>query len=245
MNYIDTHCHLDLLKDIQLNKKNEDELGIKTITVTNAPSFYTPNQKLFENASNIRVALGLHPQIAHQYENEIELFEHLVSETRYIGEIGLDGSAEFKQTYQLQFTLFSQILKTIKLKQRKILTIHSRNAASDTIEALSKELRGTDHKIILHWYSGSISDLKVAISKGFFFSINHKMVASEKGKQIISHIPNHLLLTETDAPFSYSAFSNNRIKSLTATLEGLSTQKEKLFDETRNMIYENFKNLIS
>ena len=101
MNYIDTHCHLDLFKDIQQNRKSEDELGIKTITVTNAPSFFMPNQRLFEKTSNIRAALGLHPQIAHQYEKESELFNYLINETKYVGEVGLDGSTEFKPTYQL------------------------------------------------------------------------------------------------------------------------------------------------
>lgn len=242
--YIDTHCHLDLFKDILNNKGLEDIEGIKTVTVTNAPSFFTPNRQLFEGSLNIRVALGLHPQLLTQYKEEVSLFEQLIDSTRYIGEIGLDGSADIKDTFLLQKNLFSKILEIIKRQNSKILTVHSRNAARDTIESLSKSLNNTHHKVILHWYSGSSSDLKNAISKGFYFSINHKMVASEKGKQLIKLIPDHLLLTETDAPFTFTSSINTRAKSLKRTIELIAILKSKSPEEIKSLIYDNFKNLL-
>lgn len=244
-NYIDTHCHLDLFKNILEERRKEDGQGIKTITVTNAPSFFTPNQELFENSSNIRVGLGLHPQIASQYKNEIELFDNLVDKTRYIGEIGLDGSSEFQESYLLQQKLLKKVLEIIQFRDSKILTIHSKHAANEVIDILSHYLEGTDHKVILHWYSGSISDLRQAISKGFYFSINHKMAASEKGRQIITYIPNHLLLTETDAPFTFTKHINNRLQSLTYTIEKIAIQKSSSISEIKNLIYNNFKALLS
>lgn len=243
--YIDTHCHLDLFKNIIQNRQAEDQEGIKTITVTNAPSFYKPNCKLFDGSSNIRVGLGLHPQLVTQHKGEIELFEQLANDARYIGEIGLDGSSELKETYMLQKNLFQWILEIIKTKNNRILTIHSRNAAKDAIEALSRHLGKSDNKVILHWYSGSIADLKAAILNDFYFSINHKMVATEKGKQIVSHIPEHLLLTETDAPFTFSSTINTRIKSLNSTINSLAIHKNKSSEEMKLKIFENFKNLLS
>lgn len=243
--YIDTHCHLDLFKDILNNRGLEDIEGIKTVTVTNAPSFFTPNQQLFEDSLNIRVALGLHPQLLTQYKEEISLFEQLVNSTRYIGEIGLDGSADIKDTFLLQKSLFTRILDIVKGQNSKVLTVHSRNAACDTIELLSKYLSNTPHKIILHWYSGSSNDLRNAISKGFYFSINHKMAASEKGKQLINLMPDHLLLTETDAPFTFTKSIDTRLKSLTSTIGAIAVQKNKTPEEIKLIIYENFKNLLS
>jgi TatD DNase family protein len=241
---VDTHCHLDLFKDIQLNKQAENQLGIKTITVTNAPSFFKPNTQLFKECTNIRVGLGLHPQLAHQYEAEIELFEHLVKDTRYIGEIGLDGSAELKSTYTSQRKLMEKILAAVKKQDNKILTVHSRNAASETIDIIYRYLKGSSSKVILHWYSGGISDLKDAVSKGFYFSINHKMVNTDKGKEIIKNIPMDRLLTETDAPFTFVGTVSNRIKSLTATINGISLIAGKPGEQIQQTVFDNFKHLL-
>lgn len=243
--YIDTHCHLDLFKNILKTKEAEDRQGIKTITVTNAPSFYRPNDKLFCGCSNIKVALGLHPQLAHQYKGEVILFEQLISHIKFVGEIGLDGSVEFKDTFLLQKSLFQRILDIVKSQTGKILSIHSRNAATDTIEILSRYIRKNKTKVILHWYSGSITDLKAAILQDFYFSINHKMVATEKGNQIVSLIPEHLLLTETDAPFTFSRSIDSRLKSLSSTINGIAIQKSKSPDDVRNLIYNNYKNLLT
>jgi len=242
--YIDTHCHLDLLKNISQDPQTEDREGIKTITVTNAPSFYKANNELFYGCSNIRVALGLHPQLVTQYQGELEIFEGLIDNTRYIGEIGLDGSSELKNTYSLQRRLFQQILEITKKKKGKILSIHSRQAAKDTIETLVKYLSTNDFKIILHWFSGSIENLNSAIINGFYFSINHKMVDTDKGKHLIKLIPEHLILTETDAPFTFSGEINTRLKSLNRTINGIATQKNKSSEEIRIQIFENFKNLL-
>lgn len=40
--YVDTHCHLDLIKDIKQTIDREDGDLIKTITVTNTPALLSP-----------------------------------------------------------------------------------------------------------------------------------------------------------------------------------------------------------
>lgn len=243
--YVDAHCHLDLFKNIQKEKRSEDGLGIKTITVTNAPSFFKPNQTLFGSCGNIGVALGLHPQLASQYSKEIGLFELLIAQTRYIGEIGLDGSPEYKDSYVVQKKLFEQVLRIIRKQDDKILTIHSRNSAGDTIETTSKIIDPRSSKIILHWFSGSLNELKSAILGDFYFSINHKMATSEKGKAIIQMIPEDRLLTETDAPFTYDAQIKTRTQSLEYTIRHIATIRKKSVEEIKQNIYNNFKTLLS
>ena len=73
---------------------------------------------------------------------------------------------------------------------------------------------------------------------------NHKMVSSNKGKEIIKTIPEHLLLTETDAPFTFSNGIKTRIESLNSTIIGLGFQKGKSPDEIRDMVYNNFKKIL-
>ncbi len=241
--FIDTHCHLDLFKNIQEDKNKEDLTGIKSITVTNAPSFFVPNSNLFVNAKNIKPALGFHPQLVERYQKEENLFEELMAQTRYIGEIGLDGSPDLKNSYSLQRKIFEKILKTVA-DSNKVLTIHSRNAAGETIELITRHLKRSGCKVILHWYSGNISDLKSAIMQNYYFSINHKMTESKKGQEIISHIPKELLLTETDSPFTFSSSVATRLESLRITLSFLESQKELGFDEIKNLIHNNFRTVL-
>ncbi|HMG68262.1 MAG TPA: Qat anti-phage system TatD family nuclease QatD [Chitinophagaceae bacterium] len=243
--FIDTHCHLDLFKNIQTGITAEDSTDIKSITVTNAPSFFTPNKQLFFNAKNIRTALGFHPQLVAQYQHEEKLFEELISQTRYVGEIGLDGSVELKNSFPLQKKIFENILRSVSKSDGKILTIHSRNAVEEVIECLVRNLKRSGCKVILHWYSGSISDLKSAILKNYYFSINHKMTESKKGREIIKYIPKELLLTETESPFTFSSSVANRLDSLKATVSYLQTEQKAGFDDIKTLLYSNFKTLLS
>jgi TatD DNase family protein len=243
--FIDAHCHLDLFNNIQQNVNVEDNLLIKTISVTNCPGFFEPNTKLFSGTHNIRIALGLHPELVPKFFNQIDLFEKFITKTKYIGEIGLDGSKDFVSTYELQTKVFKSILSLIKSQDQKILTIHSRNAAKDTIDLLNTYLKNTNCKVILHWYSGNLTDLKQAVKYGYYFSVNHKMTNSEKGRAIISHIPSNLLLTETDAPFTFEEKISNRVESLKYAIQKIAGIKQSTYQEVQKLIYDNFKQLLS
>ena len=241
---IDTHCHLDLFPGIQQNAAVENENAIKTISVTNAPSFFGPNNNLFAPYKNIRVALGLHPQLAKTHYLEIDLFVNELSKTNYIGEIGLDGSTELKDSFALQRKIFEQILGAVKKQRSKVLTIHSRNAAVEIIDLLDKFLKNTDNKIILHWFSGNKSELDSGIRRNFYFSVNHKMADTEKGMNIIRNIPENLLLTETDAPFTFSGKIKTRTESLLHTINIIAKLKNKTAKQISDLIYNNFKEIL-
>ncbi|MDB5088457.1 MAG: TatD-related deoxyribonuclease [Mucilaginibacter sp.] len=243
-NYVDAHCHLDLFQGIQYAVNKEDDLPIKTITVTNAPYAYQPNQSLFEGTKNIRVGLGFHPELAAQYESQFDQFVQNLSAARYIGEVGLDGSTRFKNTYLVQRSIFEKIILAITRTDAKIITVHSRNAVSETIDLLYKNLKGTNNKIILHWYSGDKASLLKAVNYGYYFSINHKMLGSEKGLQIIRQIPENQLLTETDAPFTFDKTIKSRLESLRHTIKGLSAIWNYEEEAVKSKIYSNFKNLL-
>lgn len=244
MFYVDTHCHLDLIKDIHKNPGVEDELPIKSISVTNAPFLFEPNMKLFVNSKNIRIALGMHPELVSQYYQQLDIFETKMSSTRYIGEIGLDGSTNHKMSFPLQKKIFENILSLVSVVDNKILTIHSRSAAGETIELLHKFLGKTNCKVILHWYSGTLSELQLAIKYNFFFSVNHKMVGTKKGQELINYLPIQNILTETDSPFTFDNSISTRLGSLKKTIEGISHLKRRPAEEIKTMIFENFRLLV-
>jgi TatD DNase family protein len=82
----------------------------------------------------------------------------------------------------------------------RIISIHSRKAASKILSIIRKYPNcGIP---ILHWFSGSVSELKEAIEMKCFFSVNPVMIKSEKGKNLVSRIPYGLILPESDGPFT-------------------------------------------
>ena len=71
---------------------------------------------------------------------------------------------------------------------------------------------------ILHWFTGSLHQMKIALELGCFFSINPKMLKTKSGIDLIQNIPPQRILLETDAPFSAN-FKN--IKQLNTILQRL------------------------
>lgn len=242
--YVDTHCHLDLFPGIRTSVPQEDILPIKTITVTNTPTLWAPNQKLFKECRNIRVALGLHPELASQRAHEVEKLQAVCAEAKYIGEIGLDGTSPEEAERRAQLSVFRSVLSAIKLQEPKILTVHSRGAARETIGELIKAVRGTQHQVILHWYSGGSDELRQAVEAGFYFSINHKMVASRNGQQIIQALPKTAVLTETDAPFTFASNITTRQQSLLKTIEGLAQHWRCQPEVAKQQIWERFGDMV-
>ena len=94
---IDFHCHLDLYPDPEKEIREADAAGIYVLSVTTTPKAWVQTARLARGRKRIRTALGLHPQLAHERQNELPQFEHLLPRVRYVGEIGLDGTSGFGQ----------------------------------------------------------------------------------------------------------------------------------------------------
>ena len=55
---------------------------------------------------------------------------------------------------------------------------------------------------MLHWFTGSLSELRRAVDFGCYFSVNHAMLDGDKRRALARAIPIDRLLTETDGPFT-------------------------------------------
>lgn len=197
---IDFHCHLDLYPNPAEVVEECRRREVYVLSVTTTPSAWNGTNALAGDAPRIRTALGLHPQIAHERLGELALFDTLLPQVRYVGEIGLDGAPEFRPHWDSQVTVFEHILSRCSDVGGRILTVHSRHAAQavlDRVEAFPRA--GT---FILHWFSGNVRDLKRAIALDCWFSIGPAMLKSAKGRSLISQIPQNRILTETDGPFA-------------------------------------------
>lgn len=197
---IDFHCHLDLYPDPHAIARECLARGLYVLSVTTTPSAWEGTAALASGAARIRTGLGLHPQLAHQRKAELDLFEQLLPETRYVGEIGLDGGPELKAHWPDQLLVFTRILSACRNAGGRTLSIHSRRAATAVLDSLEQEPdAGTP---ILHWFSGTQRELLRAIDLGCWFSLGPSMLASEKGRTLASRMPRDRILTESDGPFA-------------------------------------------
>lgn len=196
---IDMHTHLDLYPDALQIVEKVNAQNIFTLCVTTSPRAWLATKKVFAKYNNIYVALGLHPEIAKSKANEIQLFLDFIKETRFIGEVGLDGSKNFESTYSLQKEIFTNILKECSKQGHKILSVHARNSTDDVMGCIKENL--VNCKVIIHWFSGTEKQLFKAVAADYWFSINPKMCKSKKGQEIIKKIPLDRILLESDGPF--------------------------------------------
>lgn len=196
---IDFHCHLDLFPDPPAVALRAEAAEIYVLSVTTTPKAWRKTAALARGKKYIRTALGLHPQIAHERVHELPLFEALVAETRYIGEVGLDGSREHRAHSDTQMKVFERILAISREHGGRILTIHSRRAAAEVLRALKKS--ACARSAVLHWFSGSQRQLSEAIALGCWFSVGPAMLRSDRSHQLVALMPRNRVLTETDGPF--------------------------------------------
>ena len=194
---IDMHCHIDLYSQPTAVAQAVEKAGVSTVVVTNLPSAYKKAEPHVRQFKKLRLALGLHPLLANQHEQERAEFARLSEEVFYIGEIGLDFSREGYSTKDIQIESFQFVLQALNGKA-KFLIIHSRRAEAQVLEMLNAAKRSPS---VFHWYSGSLKTLRDIIHAGHYFSINPAMVNSPNGQKIISALPKERVLTETDGPF--------------------------------------------
>lgn len=197
---VDMHCHLDLYPNSREQIRRIIERKSYVLSVTTTPSAWRGTSEMALAASRIKTALGLHPQLAKERKSELRLFERFLPEARYIGEIGLDGGPSCRGFWRDQVEVLEHILSACVAHGGRILTLHSRAAASDVLNALERHSGfGT---AVLHWFSGTQRELSRAIEMGCWFSVGPAMLRSKKGLALASRMPVDRVLTETDGPFA-------------------------------------------
>lgn len=194
---MDAHMHFDLYENRNSVIEYIMQQKSYTIAVTNLPDIYKRYLNKYENNQYFKIALGMHPELSSQYIGQLHIFESMCETTRFIGEVGLDFSNASTDEIVIQKDVFEKILGYCSNKD-KILSVHSRKADTEVMKLLD----GFIGKVVLHWYTGNLYNIDIAIKRGYFFSINQQMIRSKAGQKIISRIPVDHILVESDAPFT-------------------------------------------
>ena len=221
----DFHCHIDLLPDPAAQIASCDRQQVVTLAVTTTPKAWRQNAAWTENSQYVYPAVGLHPQLVPERTNELALLERLMEQTPFVGEVGLDGGPEFRQTFSVQRRVFRSILTVANRLGGRVLSIHSRRAVDAVLTEIEACTTGDRITPVLHWFSGSKAAARRAARMGCYFSVNQRTLDHEKGRTLVQGLPLDRILTETDAPFGCRLQGSGRLVDAVMTLDKLAAVK--------------------
>lgn len=192
---IDTHAHLDMLKDFDIS-------GVGKIVVP-AVDIKTLNTVVsFSEIENVYSMVGIYPSEAKTYTQDIEdKMIELAKNPKVvaIGEIGLDYYWD-KSFVELQKEVF---IKQIKLANKLNLPIvvHDREAHKDCFDLIKEYNEGS--KILFHCFSGSVEFMRECVKQGWLIALGGVVTFKNavKMKEVAREVPLDKLVLETDAPY--------------------------------------------
>jgi TatD DNase family protein len=245
---IDTHAHLDELKDLDLVLEEARKVG--AIAIVAVGSNHQSNLETLEISREYRhfvyPALGLHPcelgdMGTSEIDDSLRFIEENLASAVAVGEIGLDYDKRVLKaaSKELQKEVFGRLL-SIARKYARPAVIHSRYAWKDALDLIQDA--GID-RAVFHWFTGFSSVLRGIIDGGYFVSATPATEYHEEHRRAVKEAPLPKLLLETDCPVTYGR--ETRYESRPAdVLRGLkSVSKLKNVDEatiaeqtTRNAI---------
>lgn len=197
---MDFHCHLDLYPNAREVCAQAVERNTFTWLVTTSPRAFTATSKVLGGHANVLITPGLHPEIVHDRFAELANLLEQIKHVSAVGEVGLDGSRRFRHSYEIQREVFTAVIAQCANVGGRVLSIHSRQAVRDVLAVLD------DHPgfgtAVLHWFTGSLAELKVASDKGCWFSIGPAAFSSASGKALAKKLPRDRVVPESDGPFA-------------------------------------------
>jgi TatD DNase family protein len=242
---VDFHCHLDLYPDLEHAVAECERNRVFTLAVTTTPKAWPRNNLLASKTRYVRAALGLHPQLVAERENEYLIWERYLPESRYIGEVGLDGGPRFFQSLDLQKGVFERVLKACAEAGGKIITVHSVRAVRHVLDMIESHLPHSRGKVVLHWFTGTKAEARRAIELGCIFSVNAEMLRADRHKAMVESLPVDALLTETDGPFTSIGGRPAAPADAINAVNGLASLHSMGADEMSLRVRENLRRLVS
>jgi TatD DNase family protein len=242
---IDFHCHVDLFPDPAAAVREAEAQEVYTLAVTTTPKAWPRNDEWTRSTRFVRAGLGLHPELVAERASEISLWEEYLPQTRYVGEVGVDGGPRCFKSLRLQSEIFARILKSCAAAGGKILSVHSFRAVEVVLDLIEDALPERPGQFVLHWFTGSNSEARRAVDLGCFFSVNTAMLSKERGRRLIASLPLDRLLTETDAPFTSVAGRPARPADVTDALDALANLRGLSRPQMARTVHDNLKTALN
>ena len=170
MRFVDFHCHVDQSPDFKKLVGEIDRAEVYTLAVTTTPEEWRLNRDAFGSSKYVRAAIGLHPEMVETHLDQVPILERHLRETRYVGEIGIDGGPRSYGGLGIQTETFTRIVVACAEHGGKVLSIHSFRAVKKVLDAVERHFPPGSGIAVLHWFTGSPSEARRAVSLGCYFS---------------------------------------------------------------------------
>lgn len=219
----DTHAHYD---DEQFDTDREallDSMAAGGVgTIVNASASVESWDKvlgLTEKYPFIYGMIGVHPDEAGSLDEEkFRRMEELLGREKIVavGEIGLDYYWD-KEEHDTQKYWFIRQLE-LAAKKHMPVSVHSREAASDTMEIMKKY--GAGMQAVIHCYSYSPEMAREYVKMGYYIGVGGVVTFknARKLKEVVQEIPMERIVLETDCPYlAPEPFRGKRNSSLNLT----------------------------
>ncbi|MFV8569741.1 TatD family hydrolase [Marinobacter sp. SBS5] len=204
---IETHCHLDYLKDRPLEDTLEQSRQVnieKVITIAVSPDNLAAVRELSQIKDWVYGTQGIHPHEAETYNDQVEeeIRTHAQDEKIVaVGEIGLDYFYD-KADRATQREVFRRQLQIACDSDRPVV-IHSREADDETIEILKEFETSLKRRGVIHSFTSGPGLAQYALDQGWNLGFNGITTfnKAENVRDIVRMTPISQILLETDAPF--------------------------------------------
>ena len=205
MKFIETHFHLDYLKEYPHEEilRRSRACGVERfITISVEPDNLKVVRELASEYDDLFCSQGIHPHDAvkatPQDLQEIEQWAKNFSKCVAIGEIGLDYHYNHSPK-NIQQDIFRQQLDIASRLNIPVI-IHSRDADEDT-ECILKEFPSLQG--VIHSFTSGKKLAQYALGREFFLGFNGIITfkSAQNVRDILKMTPEHQILLETDAPF--------------------------------------------
>ena len=204
---IETHCHLDYLKEEKLSELLSKSLAHnieKIMTISVSPDNLQTVIDIANSHENIFCTQGVHPHDAKEWTDEAEqvIRKNLLNKNVLaVGEIGLDFYYN-KSGNDIQIEVFKKQLE-IAIEFNKPVVIHTRDADKDTMEILREYAPRMKKKGVIHSFTSTKELALCALDLGFHLGFNGIITFknAEDVRETLRACPIERVLLETDAPF--------------------------------------------
>lgn len=235
---VDTHSHIDMLKEISIEDALQAAKEAGVDKMLNPTAYAGDLEKVYDLATkyeNIYGMLGVHPSEIDGWTEDLpDKIRELAKSDKIvaIGEIGLDYHWD-KSNVERQKEIF---IKQIKLANELGLpiSVHERDAHKDCFDILKQHNKGSE--IVLHCFSGSAEFARECLKEGWYIALGGVVTFKNapKTKEVAKVVPLDRLLVETDAPYlAPTPFrgSENQPAYVKLVAEEVARLKEVSFEE--------------
>lgn len=251
MRLFDTHCHLGLIHEDQLEQllvvQYAKKAGVKHIvSICNSLTDFEVTYNNLRSASGVYHAVGVSPsESGNQLTGWEAKIQELVKLKRIvaIGETGLD----YVKNFAPKATQVDLFIKQLEIARRNNLPviIHNREAGKDILDILKTKI--PEQGAVFHCYSEDWEFAKQALDLPVYFSFAGNITYSniKKLAETVANLPPERILIESESPFMSPAKyykRRNKPEYLIETASAIAEIRGTSVEEMSEILYQNSLN---